>query len=72
MAVHFGMGAGLGLFLSIFLIHLNVADVGAMIEHSFDPGATAAEFVGGLVLPFGIGATLTAFILMELDRARID
>ena len=62
------MGASLGLVLAFCLVRLNVGDVGAMIQNAFDPGGTLAVFVGSLVLNFGIGAALTGYVLMEIDK----
>lgn len=69
LAVHLAMGATLGMILAFGLVYFNIANIGAMIRTAFDPADTLAEFVGGLVLHFGIGATLTGFILMEVDGA---
>ena len=72
LAVHFGMGATLGMILAFGLIYSNIGHVGEMIQNAFDPYGTLVEFVGSMVLHFGIGAALTGFILMEVDRTEAN
>ena len=72
LVAHLGMGITLGIIFGLCLVHFNIANISAIIQNTFDPGATLAEFIGSIVLDFGIGATLTGFIFMEMDRSRSD
>ena len=62
------MGACLGTALGLGVVRFNIADIGTMIHSAFDPATALAIFIGTLFLHFGAGATLTGFVLMEIDK----
>jgi len=65
---HLGMGAGLGTILALSLLVGNVSNIFTTIRNSPDAGQLLLVFVGGFAATFGIGATLTGLIFMEMDR----
>lgn len=68
VANHAAMGIALGLVFVLILTSTPFFGVLAYINHSTDPAATRAAFVGTVVLMFGIGAALTGFVLMMEDK----
>jgi hypothetical protein len=67
IANHAAMGVALGLVFALVLTLTPFFGVLPLINHSDDPGATMATFVGTVVLMFGVGAALTGLILMMED-----
>ena len=65
---HLGMGAGLGTILALSLLVGNVSNIFTMIRNSPDVAQLLLVFVGGFAATFGIGATLTGLIFIEMDR----
>jgi hypothetical protein len=63
------MGAALGTVLGFCLVHFNIAHIGEMIGAAVEPTRTLAVVMGSLMLEFGIGATLTGFVLIKLDES---
>jgi hypothetical protein len=68
IALHFAMGAALGMMLGLCLLYFDVANIRDVIEGSYDPNSTRTAFGAVLAMQFGIGAALTGFVL-ELERA---
>ena len=67
LAAHLAMGASLELAFGFCLIEFDIAHLEEIIQSAFDPGATLAVLIGSLALEFGVGATLTGFILIKID-----
>jgi hypothetical protein len=68
IALHFAMGAALGMILGLCLLYFDVANIRDVIESGFDPAATRTALGAVLAMQFGIGAALTGFVL-ELEKA---
>jgi hypothetical protein len=68
IALHFAMGAALGMILGLALLYFDVANIRDVIESSFDPASTRTALGAVLAMQFGIGAALTGFVL-ELEKA---
>lgn len=68
LAGHTAMGVALGLGFSLALIFFNAFKVGTLIAHCADPRTSAIVFAGTFTLAFAVGATLTGFVLIMMDR----
>jgi hypothetical protein len=68
LAGHTAMGVALGLGLSLALMFFDAFGVRKLIAHSFDPQSSTIVFAGTFALAFAIGATLTGFILVMMER----
>ena len=68
LAAHTAMGAALGLGFSLALLFFDVFKVGSLIAHCVDPQSSTIVFAGTFTLAFAVGATLTGFVLIMIDR----
>jgi hypothetical protein len=59
------MGVAMGLALALILIVIDRSGIAAAVDHGGSQGFL--EFVGPLVLSFGIGATLTGVVFMMTE-----
>jgi hypothetical protein len=55
----------MGLAVALILIVMDPSGIATLINHSGSQGLTV--FVGGLVLTFAIGATLTGAVFIMMD-----
>lgn len=67
VANHAAMGTALGLVFALILTLTPFFGVLPLIRLSDNPGTTMATLVGAAALTFGVGASLTGFILMMED-----
>ena len=67
LASHAVMGVAMGLAFALVLSLIDKYGLVNLIDHSADPETTILEFVGTLVLTFGIGATLTGLIFIMTE-----
>jgi hypothetical protein len=68
LAGHATMGVALGLGLSLALMFCDGFGVKGLIAHSIDPQFSKIVLSGTLTIAFAIGATLTGFVLVMLER----
>jgi hypothetical protein len=68
LAGHTAMGIALGLGLSLALLFFDAFGVKALIAHSFHPQVSMIVLAGTFALAFAIGATLTGFVLVIMER----
>jgi hypothetical protein len=68
VASHAAMGVALGLVFALILMRTPFFGVLPLINLSIDPATTMTEFVGAVVLMFGVGAALTGFVLTMEDE----
>ncbi len=68
MAGHAAMGAALGLGFALALMFFEGFGLKPLIAHSVDPQWTAVVFAGTFTLVFAVGATLTGFVLTQMDK----
>jgi hypothetical protein len=69
---HFAMGVALGLGMALILTLDARFGVRELVLRSADPQSAALLFVGTFAAMFGIGATLTGFVLLAMERDRQD
>ena len=69
---HFGMGAIMGMLLSLSLVVGNYAHILDMIENSSTPSSMLLLVVGFFSSTFALGATLTGFLFTAAERTRSD
>jgi hypothetical protein len=68
LAVHTAMGAALGLGFSFALLYFDAFQVATLIAHGGDPQSSTIVFAGTFTLAFAIGASLTGFVLIMMNR----
>ena len=68
LAVHTAMGAALGLGFALALLVFDAFKVATLIAHGVDPQSSTIVFAGTFTLAFAVGATLTGFVLIMMDR----
>jgi len=66
---HAAMGVAIGLAFTFVLTFIDGFGVKALIDHSEDPRTTMIVFIGSFALAFGVGATLTGFLLMTTNES---
>jgi len=62
------MGIGLGTILALSLLTLDTSNTSIMIRNAPNATELLVVFIGTFASTFGIGATLTGLIFMEMDR----
>ncbi len=70
LAGHAAMGAAIGLGFSLVLILFDRFGLRPLIMHSVDPRWTAVVFAGAMMLVFAVGASLSGFVLLMMDKHR--
>jgi len=68
LAGHAAMGVVLGLGLSLALIFVDTFGMTALIAHGVGPRHTMIVLVGMFTLAFGVGATLSGFVLLMIEE----
>ena len=62
------MGAGLGAVLALSVFAAVVPSIAQMISHAAAPGQTMMILVGSFAAMFAVGATLTGWIFLAMER----
>lgn len=68
LASHLAMGACLGAMFALTLIVSNTANIFDMMTRAPSPQGTVAIFVGATSLFFAVGATITGFIFIQVEK----
>ncbi|ABD87841.1 hypothetical protein [Rhodopseudomonas palustris] len=67
IALQFGFGAALGAAFALVLLFKNMFGLHDMIADSVAPRTLEAWFVIGVSVHLGLGAALTAFLMLAAD-----
>lgn len=70
IACHTVMGIALGLGFSFALALIDGSTLAVLIAHSSEPKTTTIILVSVFTLVFGVGATLTGFVLTMMEERR--
>jgi hypothetical protein len=62
------LGAALGLGFCLLIVLIDPSHVTSLIAHNAEPRTTAIILVSFFTLTFGIGATLTGFVLATIKK----
>ena len=68
MACHTVMGIAVGLGFSFALALIDRSTLAVLIAHSSEPKTTTIILVSFFTLAFGVGATLTGFVLTMMEE----
>lgn len=68
LAGHAAMGVVLGLGFSLALIFVDNFGMTALIAHGVGPRYTMIVLIGMFTLAFGVGATLSGFVLLMMEK----
>jgi hypothetical protein len=70
LAEHLLMGTLLGAIFALFLVATNLAGVSDLIKSTSQPLQNLLVLAVTLASTFGVGATITGFLLEEIERHR--
>ena len=68
LASHATMGVAVGLAFALLVTHIAKLGIATLISYSRDPTATLVMFAAGCAMTFGIGATLTGFVITMTEE----
>jgi hypothetical protein len=68
LAGHLAIGTCLGVIFALSLVVTNIASISEMVRSTSQPVQSLLVLVIGFGSFFGVGATITGFLLEEIDR----